>query len=156
MTTTPFPQAVIESLLAHSRQIAEDAARRMCAALPYYAGLPQDRLIAQNQRTVEQIAQMMEESNFSVARDYFEKLTESRERAGISVEDFLRATEYMMSAVTDHVERVFAADPTYRDRALHVLQAGVVFTRTLIGRQHLHGLVEKTRIPLPEKPPTGG
>ena len=85
MSNVPFPQAAITSLQKHSASIAQEAAVRMRVALPRYAGIPLDKLAAQNQRTVGQIAQMMDESNFAVAREYFEKLTETRARAGIPV-----------------------------------------------------------------------
>jgi hypothetical protein len=148
----PFPQAVIASLEAHSVQIAEEATQRMLAEIPAYSGIPAAVLAAQNQRTVVQIAQMMDDSNFPIARAYFEDLTERRSRRGIPIADFLQATEIMMAVVRQHVQLVFADEPAYRDRALRVLQAGTVFTQTVIGRRHLEQVVNQTKPARPTPP----
>ena len=152
MSTPPFPQAAMASLEAHSVAIAEEATRRMCAGIPGYDTIPQDRLVAQNTRTVQQIARMIDESNFPVAREYFEKLTQTRARAGVPIEAFLRAVELMMDVITEHIQQTFAHDPAYRDHALHVLHAGTLFTRNIIGRTHLREVVEQAKRARPEQP----
>jgi hypothetical protein len=151
MNVAPFPQAAIAALQAEREEIAQESAWRMRATIMPYAGIPVEKLAAQNGRTLEQIARMMDESNFPVAREYFEKLTETRARAGISIDDFLQATEVMMQVVTEHIERAFAHDPAYRDRALRVLHAGTLFTRNVIGRSHLREVVERAKIDRAEK-----
>ena len=117
----------------------------------YGIDFPTSQELIAHERTVEQIARMMDESNFAVASEYFEKLTEARARAGIPVEEFLRATEVMMQVVNEHIGRAFAHDPDYRDRTLRLLRAGTVYTRNIIARHHLREVVEKTKMDRLEK-----
>ncbi len=130
-------------LHAHSATVADSVAQRMKAELPTYAHIPEEILRRQNQQTVEYIAAMMHESDFSVAREYFEQLTDRRIQAGISTVEFLQAMDLMVAVVDEQIQAAYAADPAYRDKSLRLFHSGNAFVRNVAGRTQLRQIVEQ-------------
>ena len=143
MNTLPFPAGLMAMLHAHSATVADRAAQRMKAELPSYAHIPDDILRRQNRQTVEYVAAMMHDSDFSLAREYFEQLTDTRIRAGIPTTDFLRALDLMVAEVIEQIQHTYISDPAYRDKALRLFHAGTVFVRNVVGRTHLRQIIEQ-------------
>lgn len=131
----------------HSASIANVVAQRMKTEIRGYAPIPEEMLRNQNRQTVEHVVAMMNESDFSVAREYFEQLTDRRIQAGMSTPDFLRGFDLMVSVVIEHIERAYAADLEYRDKALRLFHAGTVFARNVVGRTHLRQVIEQGKPP---------
>ncbi|MDQ2807757.1 MAG: hypothetical protein M3Z04_12745 [Chloroflexota bacterium] len=152
MNTLPFPDGLMAMLRAQSTSIAETIAQRMKAEVPSYAALPHEMLLNQNKQTVEYIAAMMNGSDFSVAREYFEQLTDTRIRAGIPTADFLQAMDLVVAAVNERIQHTYAADPEYRDKALRLFHAGDAFARNVAGRTQLRQVVEQTVPPRKQRP----
>lgn len=147
MNTLPFPAGLMAMLHAHSATVAARATQRMKAELPSYARIPEEMLRSQNTQTVEYVAAMMNESDFSVAREYFERLTDQRIQAGIPTADFLQAIDLMVAEVIEQIQHTYSSDPDYRDKALRLFHAGTVFVRNVVGRTHLRQIVEQGSTP---------
>ena len=143
MSTLPFPAELIAMLRAQSATLAEQTAQRMQAELPSYSHIPVEMLIQQNQQTVEYVTIMMQKSDFSLAREYFEQLTDRRILAGVPTTEFLQAMDLMVGVVDEQIQAAYASDPEYRDKALRLFHSGNVFVRNVAGRTQLRQVIER-------------